>query len=76
MVFWGAIVLTDVFMKRNSSYRVFLLLICVGIFSIDLQQNKQTLLIEYQSPFSFSTDCPLGIPAEFAVLFCLFTFVF
>lgn len=37
--------------RENSSYRVFLLLICVGIFSIDLQQNKQTLLIEYQSPF-------------------------
>lgn len=57
-----------------QSYRAFLLLICAGIFSVDLQQNKQTVLIEYQSPFSFSSDCPLGILAEFAVLFVHFCF--
>lgn len=62
-------VLTDAFKRKY-----FFLLICVGIFSVDLQQNKQTVLIEYQSPFSFCS--PSGIPAEFAVLFCLFTFCF
>lgn len=62
--------------KKKCSYGVFFLLICVGIFSIDLQKNKQTLLIEYQSPFAFSSDCPLGIPAEFAVLFVCSLLVF
>lgn len=57
--------------RKNISCWVFFLLISLGIFSIDLQQNKQALLVEYQSPSPLSSDCPSGIPAEFAV-FALF----
>lgn len=66
-------VLTYIFKKKELKHSFPSINMCGHI--LNRFTAKQTRLIEYQSLFSFSTDYPLGIPAEFAVLFVHFLFL-